>query len=93
MAPIFFVKRANETYRAQRHAHKSADPSLGRRFAADGKDLATVIVVAVEQAFQHCPKALVRSNLGQAAAGDRPQGRPELGNFAAARNPAPTVQR
>jgi hypothetical protein len=28
----------------QRHAHVSADPSLGRRFAVDGKDLATVIV-------------------------------------------------
>jgi hypothetical protein len=59
----------------------SADPSLGRRFAVDGKDLATVIVVAVEQAFQHCPKALVRSNLWQTAAGGRPQGRHDAGRI------------
>ena len=48
---------------------------------------ATVIVVEVEQAFQHCPKALVRSRLWQAAAAGRPAGAPTLGDFAAARNP------
>jgi hypothetical protein len=44
-----------------------------------------VIVVAVEQAFQHCPKALVRSDLWKAGSGGRPKGVPTLGDFAAAR--------
>jgi hypothetical protein len=44
-------------------------------------------VVAVEQAFQHCPKALVRSNLWKAGSAGRPDGVPTLGDFAAARTP------
>jgi len=46
-----------------------------------------VIVVTVEQAFQHCPKALVRSDLWKAGTGGRPDGVPTLGDFTAARNP------
>jgi len=43
--------------------------------------------VEVKQAFQHCPKALVRSDLWQAGSRGRPQGVPTLGDFAAARFP------
>jgi len=46
-----------------------------------------VMVVTVEQAFPHCPKALVRSDLWKAASGARPQGVPTLGDFVAARDP------
>jgi PPOX class probable FMN-dependent enzyme len=84
---IFFIPGANETYRVNGRAHVSADPSLRRRFAVDGKEPATVIVVAVEQAFPHCPKALVRSDLWRAASAGRPKGAPTLGDFTAARNP------
>src|SRR5262252_4857178 len=84
---IFLVPGANETYRVNGRAHVSADPSLRRRFAVDGKEPATVIVVAVEQAFPHCPKALVRSDLWRAAGAGRPKGAPTLGDFTAARNP------
>jgi hypothetical protein len=44
-----------------------------------------VIVVSVEQAFQHCPKALIRSDLWRVAGAGRPKGVPTLGDFAAAR--------
>jgi uncharacterized protein len=84
---IFLVPGANETYRVNGRARVSADPTLRRRFAVDGKAPATVIVVAVEQAFPHCPKALVRSDLWRAAAAGLPDGVPTLGEFAAARNP------
>jgi uncharacterized protein len=84
---IFFVPGANETYRVNGRAQISADASLRRRFAVNGSEPATVIVVAVEQAFQHCPKALVRSALWRAAGAGRPKGVPTLGDFAAARNP------
>jgi PPOX class probable FMN-dependent enzyme len=87
IALIFLVPGANETYRVNGRARISCDPDLRQRFAVDGKEPRTVIVVAVEQAFQHCPKALVRSNLWKAGAGERPQGVPTLGSFAAARSP------
>jgi len=84
---IFLVPGANETYRVNGRARISADPALKRRFAVDGKEPTTVIVVAVEQAFQHCPKALVRSDLWKAGSAGRPKDVPTLGDFAAARTP------
>ena len=87
VALIFLVPGANETYRVNGRARVSFDSVLKQRFAVDGKEPTTVIVVAVEQAFQHCPKALVRSNLWKAGSGDRPNGVPTLGEFAAARAP------
>jgi hypothetical protein len=84
---IFFIPGANETYRVNGRAQVSADPSHKRRFAVEGKEPATVIVVAVEQAFPHCPKALVRSDLWRTAGAGRPKAAPTLGDFAAARNP------
>lgn len=87
VALIFFIPGANETYRVNGRAHVSSDPSLRRRFAVNDREPATVTVVAVEQAFPHCPKALVRSNLWRAAAAGRPEAAPTLGDFAAARNP------
>jgi uncharacterized protein len=71
---IFLVPGANETYRVNGRARVSADPALKRRFGVDGKEPTTVIVVTVEQAFQHCPKALVRSDLWRAAAVPGPRG-------------------
>jgi len=84
---IFLVPGANETYRVNGRARVSAEPALRRRFAVDGKEPTTVIVVAVEQAFQHCPKALVRSDLWKTGSVGRPKGVPTLGDFAAARTP------
>jgi hypothetical protein len=85
---IFFVPGANETYRVNGRVQISADAYLRRRFAVNGKEPATVMVVTVEQAFQHCPKALMRSNLWKAGSGGRPQGVPTLGDFAAGRTPS-----
>jgi len=45
-----------------------------------------VLIISVEQAFQHCPKALLRSNLWQAAQVGRPADAPTLGDFAVARD-------
>lgn len=84
---IFLIPGANETYRVNGRARVSVDPALKRRFTVDGKEPTTVIVVAVEQAFQHCPKALVRSNLWRAGSVGRPERVPTLGDFAAARTP------
>src|SRR5216683_7940933 len=87
VALIFLIPGANETYRVNGRARVSTDPVLKQRFAVDGKEPATVIVVSVEQAFQHCPKALVRSDLWRAGSAGRPKVVPTLGDFAASRTP------
>jgi PPOX class probable FMN-dependent enzyme len=84
---IFLVPGANETFRVNGRARVSVDPDLKRRFAVDGKEPRTVIVMRVEQAFQHCPKALIRSDLWKGRKDRRPEGVPTLGDFAAARDP------
>ena len=87
VALIFFVPGANETYRVNGRARISTEPALKHRFAVNGKEPKVVIAIAVEQAFQHCPKALVRSSLWKAGAGERPKGVPTLGSFAAQHSP------
>ena len=58
IALIFFVPDANETVRVNGRARISADANLKRRFTVNGKEPATVMVVTVDEAFHHCPKAL-----------------------------------
>ena len=84
---IFFVPGVNETYRVNGRAQISQDADLKRRFAVSGKEPATIMVVKVEETFQHCAKALVRSDLWKAGSWGRPQGVPTIGDFVAARNP------
>jgi uncharacterized protein len=87
IALIFFVPGVNETYRVNGRAQISQDADFKRRFAVNGKEPATVMVVTVEETFQHCAKALVRSDLWKAGSRGRPQGVPTIGDFVAARNP------
>ena len=84
---IFFAPGANETFRVNGRARISIDPTLRRRFVVKGKEPKVVLVVAVEQAFQHCPKALLRSDLWNAGSRGRPENVPTLGGFAKARDP------
>ncbi|HWO41958.1 MAG TPA: pyridoxamine 5'-phosphate oxidase family protein [Candidatus Eisenbacteria bacterium] len=81
---IFMVPGSNETYRVNGSARISTDPDLLKRFEVRGKLPRVVLVVTVEEAFNHCPKALVRAKLWDATA--RPSGAPTHGDFAAARD-------
>jgi uncharacterized protein len=83
---IFMIPGANETYRVNGTATISTDPALLSRFLVNAKPPRAVLVVTVEEAYSHCPKALVRSNLWQAAVVGRPQGAPSHGQFAAHRD-------
>ena len=83
---IFMVPGANETYRVNGTATISTDPALLSRFLVSAKLPRAVLVVTVEEAYSHCPKAFVRSNLWQAAAVGLPQGVPSHGQFAAYRD-------
>ncbi len=81
---IFMVPGSNETYRVAGSATISTDPDLLKRFDVRGKLPRVVIVVAVAEAFNHCPKAFVRAKLWDSA--ERPSGAPSHGDFAAARD-------
>ena len=81
---IFMVPGSNETYRVTGSATISTDPELLKRFEVRGKPPRVVIVVAVDEAFNHCPKAFVRAKLWDATA--RPSSAPSHGDFAAARD-------
>lgn len=81
---IFIVPGSNETYRVTGSATISTDPELLKRFEVGGKPPRVVMVVAVEEAFNHCPKALVRAKLWEGR--ERPSGAPTHGDFAAARD-------
>jgi PPOX class probable FMN-dependent enzyme len=81
---IFMVPGSNETYRVTGSATISTNPELLKRFDVRGKPPRVVVVVAVEEAFNHCPKAFVRAKLWDVTA--RPSGAPTHGDFAAARD-------
>jgi len=81
---IFMVPGANETYRVTGSATISRDPELLKRFEIQGKPPRVVVVVAVDEAFNHCPKAFVRAKLWDATS--RSNNAPSHGDFAAARD-------
>jgi len=57
----FFVPGVDETYRVNGRARICHDAEFKRRFAVNGKEPATVMIVTVEETFQHCAKALVEA--------------------------------
>jgi hypothetical protein len=78
---LFLVPGAGETLRVHGRARITADPALRARHAAQGKEPATLLVIAVESLFMQCAKALMRSRLwGEAT---RPAGVPTLGKLVA----------
>ena len=83
---IFMIPGANVTYRINGTASISVDPELLDRFLVQGKRPCTVLVVTVEEAFHHCPKALVRSKLWARGADGAPEHAPTMGSFAAWRD-------
>jgi len=60
---LFLIPGVNETFRVNGHGVISRDPALRESFAVQGKTPATVLVVRVREAYMHCSRALVRSDL------------------------------
>jgi PPOX class probable FMN-dependent enzyme len=63
VALIFLVPGVDETLRINGRAEIRDDENLRSQFETNGKLPATVLVVAVESAYLHCAKALMRSHL------------------------------
>lgn len=83
---IFMAPGSNSTYRVNGSARISVDPDLLARFEVGGKAPRAVIVVTVEEAFNHCPKAFVRARLWDSGSDDSSRKMPTLGDFAAYRD-------
>jgi hypothetical protein len=60
---IFFVPGINETLRVNGRASVTVDPALLEPFAVHGKVPRSGILVAAEEIYFHCGKALIRSDL------------------------------
>jgi len=60
---IFFVPGLNETLRVNGRARLITDPALLEPLAVNGKVPRSGIVVAAEEIYFHCGKALIRSDL------------------------------
>ena len=83
---IFMIPGSDVTYRVNGNAEISVDPGLLDRFVVNDKRPCAVIVVKVEEAFHHCPKAFVRSKLWLQGAKGAPNHIPNIGTFAADRD-------
>jgi uncharacterized protein len=60
---LFLVPGVGETLRVNGTAAISVDPALIERFKMAEKPARSVIIVKVETAYYHCPRAAVRSDL------------------------------
>ncbi len=60
---LFLVPGVDETLRVNGRAVVETDPELRAMGVVDGRTPATVLKIAVEQAYLHCAKALMRSGL------------------------------
>jgi PPOX class probable FMN-dependent enzyme len=60
---LFFVPGVNETLRVNGRASLTTDPEVLMPLAVNGKAPRSGILVAVEEVYFHCGKALIRSDL------------------------------
>lgn len=78
VALFFLVPGSRETLRVQGRATIVRDEWLRARMAVNGKLPDFALVVAVEEAFMHCAKCMVRSQLWQANSWPDPEETPSL---------------
>lgn len=63
---LFFVPGFNDMLRVNGNAEVSVDPAITAQFEMRGRNAKSVLVITVEEAYLHCTKALVRSDLWNA---------------------------
>jgi PPOX class probable FMN-dependent enzyme len=80
---IFFVPGRTESLRINGQARVTTDPDLLQPLAAFGKLPQSALVVAVELAWLHCGRALIRSRLWEPDARVAPGALPTLGSMIA----------
>jgi PPOX class probable FMN-dependent enzyme len=60
---MFMIPGFDDIYRINGRATLSEDPALLDRFVEFGRKPRTIVTIAVEEAFLHCPKAVMRARL------------------------------
>lgn len=80
---LFFVPGVRETLRVNGRAHVTTAADLLVAMAVQGKLPAAAVVVAVEEVFFHCGKALIRSDLWNPARHVPPGTIPPIGRIVA----------
>lgn len=88
---IFFVPGINETLRVNGQARMTTEATLLEPLAMQEKVPKLGLIVAVEEAFFHCGKALIRSKLWASEAQVERAGFPTLGRIVAEQTKAITV--
>ena len=84
---IFLIPGRRETLRVSGTAQISSDLWLREKMVVAGNTPKLALVIDVEEAFIHCPKCMLRSNLWESEEGDEPEGIPSLAqSFAALYN-------
>lgn len=65
---MFMIPGFDDVLRVNGRASATADPDLLAKFVEFGKTPRLVLMIAVEEAFLHCPKAIMRAKLWEADA-------------------------
>lgn len=78
---MFFVAGSTNVVRVNGSARLTADAALCDSFARDGKLPRTVALIAIEEIYSQCARAILRSGLW--TAGDQSQGLPTVGDILA----------
>jgi PPOX class probable FMN-dependent enzyme len=76
---MFLIPGANNAIRINGTARLTADDTLRARFARDGKQPRTVIVIRIAEVYSQCARALIRSALW--TSGDQSAGLPTVGDM------------
>jgi PPOX class probable FMN-dependent enzyme len=76
---LFMVPGVGETLRVAGKARLTADPALCARYAVQGQLPATVMLVAVEEVFMQCARAIARSKLWKGV--EKPAAVPSAGQL------------
>jgi uncharacterized protein len=63
VALLFLIPGSGTTFRVNGKAHITIDRELCQRFEVDGKLPRSVVVIAIEQAYFQCARAIVRSRI------------------------------
>jgi PPOX class probable FMN-dependent enzyme len=82
VALLFLVPGVGEALRVNGTARITADPALRARFAVQGKEPTTVVLVTVGEIYMQCAKAIMRSKLWGER--ERPKALPSMGEILAA---------
>ncbi|KAF0137660.1 MAG: pyridoxamine 5'-phosphate oxidase-like FMN-binding protein [Xanthobacteraceae bacterium] len=76
---MFLIPGANNALRVNGTARLTADPDLRARFAKDGKQPRTAIVIRIAEVYSQCARALIRSALW--TSGDQSHRLPSVGDM------------